>query len=103
MKLNFWRNNNVKLSVNPIHHYLSRDLFYRILIYKHIRDHPPFTFSHCFDFGSQFCNQNFFAIVGLLLLFALAFWIRIRFIKPPRAPEDPNTFEGDFEEINKKP
>ncbi|WKY79525.1 ribonuclease HIII [Leuconostoc lactis] len=51
----------------------------------------------------SFVIKNFFAIVGLLLLFALAFWIRIRFIKPPRAPEDPNTFEGDFEEINKKP
>lgn len=51
----------------------------------------------------SFVIKNFFAIIGLLLLFALAFWIRARFMKPPRTPQDPNTFEGDFEEINKKP
>ena len=51
----------------------------------------------------SFIIKNFFAIVGLLLLFGLAFWIRARFIKPPHGPQNPNTFDGDFEEVNKKP
>ena len=33
----------------------------------------PVFFSHCFDFVVSFVIKNFFAIVGLLLLFALAF------------------------------
>ena len=51
----------------------------------------------------SFVIKNFFAIIGLLLLFALAFWIRAPLYEATTNTRIRNTFEGDFEEINKKP
>ncbi|MGX7051690.1 AFWIR motif membrane protein [Leuconostoc palmae] len=54
-----------------------------------------------------FVIKNFFAIVGILFLIGLAFYIRFKFILPKRQSYQDttsHTFDGEFEEIddNKK-
>ena len=51
----------------------------------------------------SFIIKNFFAVIGVIVLISLAFWIRMKFIKKPttKRPQDKNTFDGQFEEINK--
>lgn len=52
----------------------------------------------------SFVIKNFFAVVGVLLLIGLAFWIRATFIQPPKQPHHNShdqTFDGDFEEVDK--
>ncbi|WP_294976937.1 ribonuclease HIII [uncultured Leuconostoc sp.] len=51
----------------------------------------------------SFIIKNFFAIIGVIVLISLAFWIRMKFIKKRTNKSRPgeNTFDGQFEEINK--
>lgn len=51
-----------------------------------------------------FIVKNFWAVVGFILLIAFAFWIRQRFIQPHmnhQTQQDPSTFDGEFEEMDK--
>lgn len=48
-----------------------------------------------------FVIKNFFAVMGVLILIILAFLIRKKFTKPTTHRPTGNTFDGQFEEVDK--
>ncbi|MEX0380194.1 ribonuclease HIII [Leuconostoc sp. MS02] len=49
----------------------------------------------------SFIIKNFFAILGVLIVIMLAFWIRAKFINKTMTPPNKKTFDGHFEEVDK--
>jgi len=51
----------------------------------------------------SFIIKNFFAVVGVIILISLAFWIRVQLIKRQTRHhhQNDNTFDGHFEEVDK--